>query len=96
MTGQSQLDFVPESISQLKKAAADANVALVGPKKAFLIQGDDRSRRSASWSRSEERKLSRNPTLHYKRAIQDECLNRLIFFGERSLKSATIRESTTD
>ena len=40
--GKSQLDFVPESASQLQKAAADANVDLVGPKRAFLIQGDDR------------------------------------------------------
>jgi len=40
--GQTQLDFIPESASQLRKAAADANVDLVGPKKAFLIQGDDR------------------------------------------------------
>ena len=41
-SGQSQLDFIPESASQLQKAAADADVSLVGPKKAFLIQGDDR------------------------------------------------------
>jgi hypothetical protein len=41
-SGQSQLDFVPESAEQLKAAAADANVTLVGPKRAFLIQGDDR------------------------------------------------------
>jgi hypothetical protein len=40
--GHAQLDFVPESVSQLRKAADDANVTLVGPKKAFLIQGDDR------------------------------------------------------
>jgi hypothetical protein len=40
--GQAQLDFFPESVSQLQKAAADAKVDLVGPKKAFLIQGDDR------------------------------------------------------
>ena len=40
--GQSQIDFLPESASQLRKAAADAGVDLVGPKKAFLIQGDDR------------------------------------------------------
>ena len=40
--GQSQIDFLPESASQLQEAAADAGVDLVGPKKAFLIQGDDR------------------------------------------------------
>ena len=41
-SGQSQLDFVPESASQLRKAAADAGIALFGPKRAFLFQGDDR------------------------------------------------------
>ncbi len=40
--GQSQLDFVPENPEQLQKAAADAGIDLVGPKKAFLIQGRDR------------------------------------------------------
>ena len=39
---QAQLDFFPESAEQLQSAAADANLALVGPKKAFLIQGEDR------------------------------------------------------
>jgi len=39
---QAQLDFVPESAEQLQSAAADANLALIGPKKAFLIQGEDR------------------------------------------------------
>lgn len=40
--GQSQLDFFPTDSELLKKAAEDANVPLVGPKKAFLIQGEDR------------------------------------------------------
>jgi len=40
--GQSQLDFFPADPDLLKKAAEDANIALVGPKKAFLIQGDDK------------------------------------------------------
>ncbi len=39
---ESQLDFFPENAEQLKKAAADAGINLVGPKKAFLIQGRDR------------------------------------------------------
>ena len=39
---QAQLDFFPESTEQLQKAAADAGITLVGPKKAFLIQGEDR------------------------------------------------------
>ncbi len=40
--GHSQLDFFPTDPEMLKKAAKDANVPLVGPKKAFLIQGEDR------------------------------------------------------
>jgi hypothetical protein len=39
--GQSQLDFFPEDAAMLKSAAEDANIALIGPKKAFLIQGED-------------------------------------------------------
>jgi hypothetical protein len=41
-SGQAQLDFVPDSVEKLQQAASDANVSLVGPKRAFLIQGDDR------------------------------------------------------
>jgi hypothetical protein len=40
--GRSQLDFLPESAEELQKAATDAGLNLVGPKRAFLIQGDDR------------------------------------------------------
>jgi hypothetical protein len=40
--GRAQLDFVAEDVARLRAAAADADVTLVGPKKAFLIQGDDR------------------------------------------------------
>ncbi len=40
--GQSQLDFFPDNPELLRKAAEDANIPLVGPKKAFLIQGEDR------------------------------------------------------
>ena len=40
--GKSQLDFFPVDSEQLKKAAANAEIELIGPKKAFLIQGDDR------------------------------------------------------
>jgi len=39
---RAQLDFFPENPEQLQKAAADAGITLVGPKKAFLIQGEDR------------------------------------------------------
>lgn len=40
--GQSQLDFFPENAGLLQKAATDAGMSLVGPKRAFLIQGEDR------------------------------------------------------
>lgn len=40
--GQSQIDFFPAEPEALKKAAEDAQVSLVGPKKAFMIQGVDR------------------------------------------------------
>jgi len=39
---EAQLDFFPENPELLQKAAADAGIELVGPKKAFLIQGRDR------------------------------------------------------
>ena len=40
--GQSRIDFFPEDSAALREAAADADVALDGPKNAFLIQGTDR------------------------------------------------------
>lgn len=40
--GKSQIDFFPSDPEILKKAAGDAEIKLVGPKKAFLVQGDDR------------------------------------------------------
>ncbi len=40
--GLSQIDLFPAEPNALKKAAADAGIPLVGPKKAFLIQGSDR------------------------------------------------------
>jgi len=39
--GNSQIDLFPSDPDSLKKAAEDANIPLVGPKKAFLIQGTD-------------------------------------------------------
>jgi hypothetical protein len=39
--GRSQLDFFPSEPELLKAAATDAKISLVGPKKAFLIQGED-------------------------------------------------------
>ena len=40
--GQSQIDLFPAEPEMLKKAAEDAEITLVGPKKAFLLQGEDR------------------------------------------------------
>jgi len=39
---QSQIDLVPEDAAALKRAAEKAGLALSGPKRAFLLQGDDR------------------------------------------------------
>ena len=39
---KSQLDFFPQDARLLREAAGEAGVSLVGPKKAFLIRGDDR------------------------------------------------------
>ena len=40
--GQSQIDLFPSEPEVLKAAAEDAGISLVGPKKAFLVQGTDR------------------------------------------------------
>jgi len=40
---RAQLDFVPEDTNKLKKAAEEAGLPLVGPKKAFMIQGEERT-----------------------------------------------------
>jgi len=40
--GMSQIDLFPADPNALRRAAEDADVELVGPKKAFLIQGTDR------------------------------------------------------
>lgn len=40
--GESRIEFFPEDPELLKRAAADAGMALVGPEKAFLIQGEDK------------------------------------------------------
>jgi hypothetical protein len=41
--GMAQLDFIPEDAELLKTASSEAGLDLVGPKKAILIQGDDRT-----------------------------------------------------
>jgi hypothetical protein len=40
--GESQLDLFPEDSDQLLSAASEEGITLVGPRKAFLIQGEDR------------------------------------------------------
>lgn len=40
--GKSQIDFFPSDPDLLKEASRDANIELIGPKKAFLIQGIDK------------------------------------------------------
>ena len=40
---RSQIDFVPSDAGALKNAATKAKWKLTGPKKAFLIEGDDRT-----------------------------------------------------
>ena len=40
-SARSQLDFVPEDYEKLLKAAKEVNVEPVGPKRAFLIKGED-------------------------------------------------------
>jgi len=40
--GKAQIDFFPEDVEMLKMAAEEAGIPLIGPKKAFMIQGDDR------------------------------------------------------
>ena len=40
--GMSRIDFFPDDPAALKQAAQDAKVALAGPRKAFLLQGEDK------------------------------------------------------
>jgi hypothetical protein len=40
--GQSQISLFPDDPEALKAAAADAQIPLEGPRKAFLLQGEDR------------------------------------------------------
>jgi len=40
--GRSQLDFVPDDPELLRQATVDAGIRLIGPKRAFMIQGDER------------------------------------------------------
>lgn len=40
--GKAQLDLVPEDAGKFRKAAEAARLSLTGPRRAFLITGDDR------------------------------------------------------
>jgi len=40
--GRAQVDLVPEDATKFKQAAQRAGLTLTGPKRAFLITGDDR------------------------------------------------------
>lgn len=40
--GKTQIDVVPENAGALKEAGAKAGIKLTGPRKAFLVEGDDR------------------------------------------------------
>jgi hypothetical protein len=40
--GQTRIDFIPEQRENLETAAEDAGIPLIGPRLAFLIQGEDR------------------------------------------------------
>lgn len=40
--GRSQMDFVPDDSKKFKSAMAEANIELVGPRRAFLVQGTDK------------------------------------------------------
>jgi hypothetical protein len=40
---RAQLDFVPEDLDKLRKAAEEAGLKLQGPKKAFMVQGEERT-----------------------------------------------------
>ncbi len=40
--GRSQLDLVPADAAGVRAAASEAGIELTGPKRAFLVEGDDR------------------------------------------------------
>ena len=40
--GQVQINFIPEDNEELQKLAVELQIQMMGPKKAFLLQGEDR------------------------------------------------------
>jgi hypothetical protein len=49
--GKAQIDLIAEDSNKLKQAAQGAGFALTGPKRAFLITGDDRVGAAAEHSK---------------------------------------------
>jgi len=43
LTGKTQIDFFPKDAEKFKAAAGSAGLILTGPKKGFLVQGEDRA-----------------------------------------------------
>jgi hypothetical protein len=43
LTGKVQIDFFPKDSEKFKAAAGTAGMILTGPKKGFLVQGEDKS-----------------------------------------------------
>ena len=42
-SGKTQIDFFPKDAAKFKAAAGSAGLILTGPKRGFLVQGDDRA-----------------------------------------------------
>src|SRR5262245_66693303 len=55
---KSQADFIPEDSAAFRRAAKKAKWKVIGPKKVFLLQGDDRVGLLAD-IRSEERRVGK-------------------------------------
>jgi len=49
--GKAQVDLIPDDAAKFKKAASAAGIALTGPKRAFLIAGNDRVGAAAEHSK---------------------------------------------
>lgn len=43
LTGKTQIDFFPKDAVKFKAAAGTAGLILTGPKRGFLVQGEDRA-----------------------------------------------------
>lgn len=43
VSGKTQIDFFPKDAAKFKAAAGTAGIILTGPKRGFLVQGEDKS-----------------------------------------------------